>query len=90
MKISWHEKAKAGRRQVAKYIRNYFGDNRMKKFRQSVDQSVQMIMRHPEIGPIDPLFADRSETYRSVVVDGLSKIVYRVDESDDTIHIVAF
>ena len=89
MKISWHNEAKVGRRQVAKYIRKQFGDNRMKKFRQSVDQTVRMIMRHPEIGPIDPLFADRATTYRSVIIDGLSKMVYRVDD-DDTIHIAAF
>ena len=89
MKISWHDEAKVGRRQVAKYIRKQFGYNRAEKFSQSIKQTVRMIMRHPEIGPIDPLFADRATTYRSVIIDGLSKMVYRVDD-DDTIHIVAF
>jgi plasmid stabilization system protein ParE len=90
MKISWHNEAKEGRRQVAKYIRNYFGVNRAEKFSQSIKQTVQMIMRHPEIGPIDPLFADRQETYRCVIIDGLSKMVYRYIEDEKTIHIVAF
>ena len=90
MKISWHEEAKVGRRQVAKYICKQFGVSRAEKFRQSVDQTVQMIMRHPEIGPIDPLFADRPRTYRSVIVDRLSKMVYRYDEDEKIIHIVAF
>jgi plasmid stabilization system protein ParE len=90
MKIFWHDEAKVGRRQIAKYIHNYFGNKRMKIFRQSVDQTVRMLKRHPEIGPIDPLFADRSRTYRSIVVDNLSKMVYRYDEDEKTIHIVAF
>lgn len=88
MKVDWQSRAKIGKDQVAEYIREQFSAKRMKKFQQSVDRTVRMIMRHPEIGPIDPLFADRAMTYRSVIVDSLSKIVYRVD--DDTIHIVAF
>ena len=47
-----------------------------------------MIKHHPEIGPIDPLFADRPRTYRSVVIDGLSKMVYFVE--GDIIYISAF
>lgn len=38
------------------------------------------------IGAIDPLFADRPASYRSIIINGLSKMVYRID--DDTIHIV--
>ena len=90
MKISWHDEAKVGRRQVAKYIRKQFGANSAEKFSQSIKQTVQMIMRHPEIGSIDPLFADRATTYRSVVVDDLSKMIYRYDEDEKIIHIVAF
>lgn len=86
--ISWYDEAKAGRSQVAKYIHDSFGDKRVKQFRQSVKQTVQMINRHPEIGPIDPLFADRARTYRSVVVDSLSKMVYFVE--GDIIYIAAF
>ena len=88
MKISWHDEAKVGRRQVAKYIRKQFGNNRAEKFSQSIKQTVQIIMRHPEIGPIDPLFADRATTYRSVIIDGLSKMVYFVE--GDVIYIAAF
>ena len=70
------------------YIRRRFGIERVKQFRQDVDQTVQMIMRHPNIGSIDPLFDDRPKTYRSVIINGLSKMVYSID--DETIYIVAF
>lgn len=88
MKIIWQSNAKKGRAQVASYIYRRFGIERMKEFRQEVDQTVKMIELHPNIGPIDPLFADRPVTYRSVVINGLSKMVYRV--ASETIHIVAF
>ncbi len=70
------------------YIRRRFGIERVKQFRQDVDQTVQMIMRYPNIGSIDPLFDDRPKTYRSVIINGLSKMVYSID--GETIYIVAF
>ena len=47
-----------------------------------------MLQRSPYIGPIDPLFDDRPVTYRSVIINGLSKMVYYID--DDVIYIAAF
>ena len=88
MRIIWQSNAKKGRTQVASYVYRRFGLGSLKEFKQEVDQTVKMIVVHPNIGPIDPLFADRPVTYRSVVINGLSKLVYRVD--GETIHIVAF
>jgi len=88
MRIIWQTPAKVGRHQVAAYIRRRFGIERVKQFRQEVDQTAQMIMRHPNIGSIDPLFNDRPITYRSVIINGLSKMVYFIE--GETIHIVAF
>ena len=47
-----------------------------------------MLRRSPYIGQIDPLFEDRAKTYRSVIVNGLNKMVYYIE--DDTLHIAAF
>ena len=88
MKLIWQEPAKAGRRQVAAYIRREFGINRAKRFRQEIDDTVKQLMRSPGIGQIDPLYADRPLTYRSVIINGLNKLVYRVD--GDIIYIVDF
>ena len=87
MKYKWTDYANEGRDQIADYIYERFGERRSMKFLDDVDEAVDMILRHPSIGTIDPLFADRSVTYRSVVVDGLSKMVYRVE--DDVIYIIA-
>ena len=47
-----------------------------------------MLRRSPNVGSIDPLFADRSSAYRSIIINGLSKMVYRID--DDIVYIVGF
>ena len=88
MNIIWQTNAKEGRRHVADYIRRQFGVKRVKIFRQKVGETVQLLSRSPNIGQIDPLFSDRPVTYRSVIINGLSKMVYRID--GETIYIVAF
>ena len=88
MKIIWQSNAKKGKAQVASYIYRRFGIVRMKAFKHEVDQTVTTIALHPNIGPIDPLFDDRPATYRSVIINGLSKMVYRIDS--ETLYIVAF
>ena len=89
MKVNWQTMALNGRDRVADYIRKQFGAKHKNLFLQHVRQTTKMLRRNPNIGAIDPLFADRPETYRSVVVDDLSKMVYRYDEDEKIIHIVA-
>lgn len=87
MKVEWTYKARLDRDSIADYIRDSFGAKRKDKFLQQVRQTTKMLKRHPNIGPIDPLFADRTKAYRSVIVGGLSKMVYSVE--GDEIFIVA-
>jgi hypothetical protein len=47
-----------------------------------------MLRKVPNICKIDPLYADRPLTYRSVIINGLNKMVYRVD--GEIIYIVDF
>ena len=88
MKVIWQKPAKEGRRQITAYIRKEFGTKRAKRFRQEIDDTVNQLMCSPAIGKIDPLFEDRPQAYRSVIINRLNKLVYRVD--GDTIYIVGF
>lgn len=88
MRVVWQDIAKVGRQQVSAYIRKEFGTKRAKKFRQEVGETINLLCNAPNIGSIDPLFADRPQTYRSIIIDGLSKMIYRID--GDTIYIAAF
>ena len=88
MRVIWQTKARQGRNQVAKYIQQYFGTNRRDKFLQQVRETTRLLKTHPDLGSIDPLFADRPKTYRSIIINGLSKLVYLIN--DEVIHIVGF
>ena len=87
MRANWTDHAKEQRRQIADYIRREFGLKRKKKFMQEVDHTVRMLMQSPGIGPIEPLFVDRPKAYRSVIINGLNKLVYSVE--NDAIYIEA-
>ena len=88
MRVVWDPQAKENRIQIAGYIRQQFGAKRKTRFLQEVRQVTQQLKRSPGIGQIDPLFADRTRTYRSVIINGLNKLVYFV--SDDILYIAGF
>ncbi|MCR5198274.1 MAG: type II toxin-antitoxin system RelE/ParE family toxin [Prevotella sp.] len=88
MKAVWEPKAIEAKRQVAAYIRKEFGIKRAKLFRQEIDDTVSALLRTPNIGRIDPLFINRGKTYRSVIINGLNKLVYYIE--NDTLNIAAF
>lgn len=88
MKAVWDTKAKMAQRQVAAYIRKEFGTKRAKRFLQEVDDTVNQLLRSPGIGQIDPLFSDRAKTYRSIIINGLNKLVYFTE--GDILYIAGF
>ena len=88
MKLKWQTKAKASKTAIANYIRREFGAKRKIAFLQQLKQTTDLLKRSPNIGQIDPLFSDRAMTYRSVIINGLNKLVYFVN--DDTIYIAGF
>ena len=88
MRVKWSERARRQRDEVANYIRQQFGAKRKYKFKQEIRETTDLLKRSPNIGQIDPLFSDRAMTYRSVIINGLNKLVYFVD--DDTIYIAGF
>lgn len=47
-----------------------------------------MLSQMPYLFAIEPLFDDRPETYRSVLIANRSRLVYRVD--GDVVNVVAF
>ncbi len=88
MKVVWVPEARASMLQVARYINAKFGHKGLMDFRQRVKEAEKLIQSGPSVGYIDPLFEDRPLTYRSVIVNRWSKLVYRVEKK--TIYIVAF
>lgn len=88
MKAKWDPKARSSFHQIAKFIQRRFGSTARRNFIEEVKETENLLKRSPYVGKIDPLFADRPRTYRSVIINGLSKMVYFVE--GDLIYIAAF
>ena len=83
MRTEWFVKAEEQKDSIANYIFERFGFNRMEQFLNEVEMTIGLIGEYPNIGAIDPLFEKRKTTYRSMIIGGLSKMVYRIDEDKD-------
>ena len=88
MKILWHKRAVAQLYQVEEYVLRDFGERIRQEFMDEVEQVILSLAETPTMGKIDPLFAHRKQTYRSIIVRRKNKIVYYI--KDDTINIAAF
>lgn len=78
MKVEWDKRATNGRDNIADYICEQFGYKRKIAFLQEVRGTTKMLKQYPNMGAIDPLFANRSVAYRSIIVGSMSKMVYFV------------
>lgn len=88
MRCIWQKPARQNVTDIVAYLIFYFGTNAKKKFMAAIKRTVKLLAQQPEMGTIDPLFSDRSETYRSIIVANRNKMVYYV--RNNTIYIVAF
>lgn len=89
MKIVWLKKSESQVIRTANYILIKFGETSKQKFVEKVYRIVELLRDNPEIGRIEPLLADRVITYRSIIVNKINKIVYRIKDNE-TIEIAAF
>ena len=88
MNVIWHNQAREALRETAVYIRKNYGLKVKENFRNEVDRVETFLQSNPYMGPIEPLLADLPDSFRSIVVNHLNKIVYYVE--DDTVHIADF
>ena len=88
MKTYWHKRAAAQLHQVEDYVLRDFGERIRKEFMDEVEQAVVALANMPTMGKVDPLFAHRKETYRSIIVRRLNKIVYYI--KGNTLYVAAF
>lgn len=89
MRIVITESAEARVHATAEYIKEEFGRNAEQKFKAKFREAIRLLADNPYLGPIEPMLADLPQTYRSVVVGNLNKMVYYID-NDTVIYVVAF
>ena len=88
MKVMMTDFAKNQIRKTARYINKEFGRQSKDKFLLEVRQTKCLLETNPFLGSIEPLLADRPTTYYSIVVNHLSKMVYRI--MDDYLEVADF
>lgn len=88
MKVMMTDFAKNQIRKTARYINKEFGRQSKDKFLLEVHQTKCLLETNPFLGSIEPLLADRPTTYYSIVVNHLSKMVYRI--MDDYLEVADF
>lgn len=88
MTCEWRKKAEKELIKVSMYCAEYFGKHIAEKFIDAIDQQVERLTLHPELGFPEPLLSGRRRNYRSLIVSGHFKIVYYYDENKDTVFIV--
>ena len=88
MKVSWSKSASDAVVRTSIYILDKFGPKASEDFLQEVQHVSDLLESNPCLGPVEPLLAQKSMPYRSVVLNHLNKIVYYI--KGDTIRIAAF
>ena len=88
MKVVWMEQAEEALNQTAVYITGVFGKKASERLLREVYHIGCLLENNPHMGVMEPLLAHRATTYRSIVVNRLNKLVYRIVE--DRIEIADF
>ena len=88
MKVTITHLAEENLYSTADYIQDTFGHKVAVEFIKEFRHTIRLLADNPNLGPLEPLLASRASVYRSVVVNRLNKMVYRV--LDDRIEIVDF
>ena len=86
MKVIISERAKYNRDQIARYIFRKFGLKALLDFRKSYKETKRYIAQHPEGCEVEEHLSDEQYTYHFTNINGLTKLLYRID--GETIFIV--
>lgn len=88
MKVQWTEKAVLSYEHIAVYILESFGVKAKNRFVEKVALKIRLVASIPSVGKLESTFGGEDVEYRSVIVNGLSKIIYRIE--GNTLYVVAF
>ena len=87
MKVIWNELAEAQLDSSIAFVSDIWGKaTGLRPLRES-RHICRLLAQNPHLGPPEPLLADRSHGYRSIVVGHYNKFIYFITES--TIRIAA-
>ncbi len=87
MKIVWYEDAVTDMDRIYKFYAAGNDRSATNLFNQIIEET-KRLLTFPYMAALEPLLMDEPESYRSIVVKSHFKIIYFVDEKQETIVIV--
>ena len=89
MRVIWKNKAIRHLELLTDYGLETFGEKAVTRFVNNVRAYDKRLATNPYMGALEPLLANRRLPYRSLVVHPHYKLIYWVDEKQDTVFIAA-
>lgn len=88
-RVMWTKSAKHQRKEALLYGAKVWGNDAARKFRNQLIKEQSLLSAHPNMGKTEPLLETFTKNYRSLVVHKHFKLVYYIDERQQTLFIVA-
>lgn len=88
MKVKWCTRARSRWLATGDYIQQQFGIRSRENFILTTAEWIGVLKQMPQIGATEPLLLNRRKTYRSIVINKLSKLIYYI--KGDTLYIADF
>ena len=82
MKVVILQEADRRTKETAEYIRTEFGRQSEQKFKYALREVVNLLQDNPQLGPLEPLLAERASAYRSIVMGRLNIVDDRIEIVD--------
>lgn len=88
MNIEWDDDAKTRLKEIILYGIETWGIKVAKQFQEKVIKAERRLSMNPEMGPPEPLLANRLFEYRGIIIQKNFKLIYRIDKEKDFILIL--
>jgi len=88
MKVEWTPQAQLAVYDIISYIDDNFGSQSVVDIANEIAENERYLTMNPYMFPKEPLLEKHTLEYHSVIVNKLSKIIYRIDK--DIVYIVDF
>jgi len=83
--IHWSIQAENSYGHIIDYMTDEFGATRTHRYIEKVHKEIDKLLKHPQLGPIEPWLEGSRYEFRQLVIEHLTKIIYRV--TDNSIEI---
>jgi len=83
--INWSKRAERHYGKIIEYLAAEFGRTRAKQYVRKVYSEVEQLKNNPRLGQVEPLLEGAHYEFHRLVIEDLTKVIYRV--TDDSIEI---